>query len=211
MNGAVFFDLDGTLTDPKIGIVRSIRYAMDRLGLECPDDDDLTGCIGPPLFDSFVTLVGSAHAADAVRLYRERFSDCGWKENEPYTGVVDVLRQLADSGRVLYVATSKPQIFADRIIQHFDMERYFSRIFGSELDGTRSAKGELLRYALSEVEVTGVATMVGDRMHDVAGAKQNQMRSIGVTYGYGSRHELEIAGVDALADNPDQLLAELSI
>jgi phosphoglycolate phosphatase len=206
MNDAVFFDLDGTLTDPKTGIVRSIRHAMDRLGLECPSDDDLTWCIGPPLLESFSTLVGSTLAAEAVRHYRERFSEHGWKENVPYPGVVNMLQQLIAAGRELYVATSKPLVFADRIIKHFEMDRYFGRVFGSELDGTRSDKGELLRFALSELTLTGQATMVGDRMHDVVGAKANCLRSVGVTYGYGSLQELENAGADALAASPDQLV-----
>lgn len=210
MNDAVFFDLDGTLSDPKIGIVRSIRHALDRLGIECPSDDELTWCIGPPLRDSFGEIVGSALAPKALEHYRERFSEYGWKENQPYPGIIDALRQLAESGKALYVATSKPFVFADRIIRHFEMDRYFSRIFGSEFDGTRSNKGDLLRYALSEVSPTSQATMVGDREHDILGAKVNQIRSIGVTYGYGSKGELEKAGADVVIDSPDELFLELA-
>lgn len=117
-----------------------------------------------------------------------------------------MLQQLIAAGRELYVATSKPLVFADRIIKHFEMDRYFGRVFGSELDGTRSDKGELLRFALSELTLTGQVTMVGDRMHDVVGAKANCLRSVGVTYGYGSLQELENAGADALAASPDQLV-----
>jgi len=210
MDGAIFFDLDGTLTDPKVGIVRSIHHAIERLGLECSGTDDLTWCIGPPLLDSLTALVGSALAPVALQHYRERFSEYGWKENNPYPGVVDALQQLADSGRELHVATSKPSVFAAKIICHFQLDQYFSRVFGSELDGTRSDKGDLLRFAVSELSLTGQATMVGDRMHDVVGAKKNQMRSVGVTYGYGSREELEVAGADAIADSPDQLVSELA-
>ena len=209
MNTAIFFDLDGTLTDPKIGIVRSIYYALDRLGVEPSSDDDLTWCIGPPLLDSFEKIVGSALAPKAVEYYRERFSEFGWKENELYTGIVDVLRQLSESGRAIYVATSKPLIFADRIVEHFELYPFFSRVFGSELDGTRSNKGELLRYALSEVGAAPEATMVGDREYDIIGAKENLMRSVGVTYGYGSQRELRNAGADVLVDSPNQLVSAL--
>jgi len=210
MNTAIFFDLDGTLSDPKIGIVRSIRHALDRLGMECPSDDELTWCIGPPLLDSFGEIVGSALAPKALEHYRERFSVYGWKENQPYPGIIDVLRRLAESGKVLYVATSKPVVFADKIIRHFEMDQYFSRIFGSELDGTRANKGDLLRYALAEVDPTSQSVMVGDRYHDILGAKANRIRSIGVTYGYGSRGELERAGADVVIDSPDQLFLELA-
>jgi phosphoglycolate phosphatase len=205
MNAAVFFDLDGTLSDPKIGIVRSIRYALNRLELDCPGNDELTWCIGPPLLDSFRSIVGHSLAPKALDLYRERFSEIGWKENDLYPGIIDLLRQLAEFDRPLYVATSKPYVFADRIIRYFELEPYFSRVFGSELDGTRSNKADLLRFALSETRTTGRAVMVGDRKHDVLGAKANKMRSIGVTYGYGSQAELETAGADAVVDCPEAL------
>lgn len=209
MNSAVFFDLDGTLSDPKVGIIQSIQHALNRLGLECPDDGDLTWCIGPPLLESFGSIVGTALAPLALDYYRERFSAIGWQENELYPGIVDVLRQLVESDRLLYVATSKPFVFADRIIRHFQLDEYFARIFGAELDGTRSNKGDLLRFALSETGVKNDAVMVGDREHDVFGAKANQIRSIGVSYGYGSKQELENAGADAVVDSPGMLLSAL--
>ena len=202
MKDAIFFDLDGTLTDPKLGIVRSIRYAMDRLGVECPKDDDLTWCIGPPLLDSFSELVGSSRAPEALTHYRERFSEYGWRENTPYEGIFDALGDLKASGHSLYVATSKPYVFAERIVRHFELDAYFSAVFGAELDGTRSHKGELLRFALDETGSTHTATMVGDRKHDVIGAKHNGMRTVGVTYGYGSRQELEDAGADVIVAKP---------
>lgn len=197
--------MDGTLTDPKLGIVRSIRYAMEALQIECPDDDDLTWCIGPPLLASFSELVGESLAAQALEKYRERFGDCGWRENTPYEGIFDVLDDLKTSGYRLYVATSKPSVYANRIIRHFEFDSFFSAVYGSELDGTRSNKGELLRFALSETGAAGSATMVGDRKHDVLGAKQNGIRVVGVTYGFGSRRELEDAGADAIVSEPAQL------
>ena len=209
LTGVIFFDLDGTLTDPKAGIVGSIRFALGRLGLECPHDDDLTWCIGPPLLDSFSKLVGKTLAPVALKHYRERFDELGWRENEPYIGIVEALDQLLSQRFELYVATSKPRVFADRIVRHFQLGRYFSEIFGAELDGTRSDKGDLLRFALSRVRPATTAIMVGDRMHDVIGAKRNGMRAVGVTYGYGSREELEQAGADAFAGSPEQIVSNI--
>ncbi len=208
-NPVIFFDLDGTLTDPQTGIVGSIRYALDKLGLNAPQDDDLTWCIGPPLLESLSQIVGKELAPLALKHYRDRFSDIGWQENHVYPGIPEVLRQLTDADAQLYVATSKPLVFAERIVKHFDLDRYFLRIFGSQLDGTLSHKAELLRFALDEIMPKETAVMIGDRMHDVVGAKSNQMRSIGVTYGYGSREELENAGADRLIDAPEELLSAL--
>jgi phosphoglycolate phosphatase len=202
----VFFDLDGTLTDPKTGIIRSIVYALDRLGVESPDEEELTWCIGPPLSSSFCTLVGDRAAPEAVRYYRERFNEHGWQENALYEGIAAALEQLATAGNRLYVATSKPHVFAARIVTHFGLDSYFSGVFGSELDGTRSDKADLLRFALSRLRPADEPSMVGDRMHDVIGAKLNGMRAIAVTYGYGSREELEQAGADGFADSPQQIV-----
>jgi phosphoglycolate phosphatase len=174
LTGVVFFDLDGTLTDPKAGIVGSIRFALDRLGLECPEEDNLTWCIGPPLLDSFSKLVGETLAPEALRHYRERFDERGWRENEPYEGIVAALDQLVSRRFTLYVATSKPRVFADRIVEHFALDKYFSEVFGAELDGVRSDKTDLLRFALAKTRPASIPIMVGDRMHDVVGAKRGQ-------------------------------------
>ena len=208
-NVAVFFDLDGTLSNPELGITRCIRHALDCLGVDCPSDEELTCCIGPPLLDSFASLVGRSLAPKALEHYRERFSEVGWKENTIYPGIAELLRQLAESDRLLYVATSKPHVFAARIIRHFELEQYFCRVFGSELDGTRSNKADLLRFAISETDRTGQAVMVGDREHDILGAKANRIGSIGVTYGYGSQQELESAGADVVVHSPEALLHAL--
>lgn len=206
----VFFDLDGTLTDPRAGIVRSLHYALERLGLEVPTDDDFTWCIGPPLLESLRRIVGDELAPQALELYRERFSDVGWSENEVYSGVVEALELLTQTDSRIYVATSKPQRFADRIIRHFKLDAYFLRVFGSELDGTRSDKRDLLKFALMEVEPVDTAVMVGDREHDIIGARANGMASIGVTYGYGSVRELTSAGAGLLVDAPAQLVPALA-
>jgi phosphoglycolate phosphatase len=207
--GAIFFDLDGTLTDPKPGITRSIQYALQRLDHPAiPSEDELTWCIGPPLRTSFVRLLGGDHAADrAVSLYRERFSDIGLYENRVYDGIGDVLMTLRASGHRLFVATSKAHVFADRIIDHFGLRSHFEYVFGAELDGTRVEKSHLLEYALKEAAVDPAKTlMIGDRSHDMIGAKNNGMRGIGVLYGYGSRDELIEAGAIDVCATPEAIL-----
>lgn len=205
----IFFDLDGTLTDPKIGITGSIQYALAKLDIPVPTQDELTWCIGPPLRASFVALLGGEERADrGVELYRERFGTIGLFENTLYNGIVPVLAALHGSGRTLYVATSKPHVFADRIIDHFELRKYFTRVFGSELDGTRVDKSDLLRYALDETGTDPArAIMIGDRKHDVIGAANNGMSAIGAIYGYGGRHELTEAGAKHLAAAPAEITA----
>jgi len=205
MKGAVFFDLDGTLTDPATGITRSIQYAMEQLGVDAPQAGELTWCIGPPLLASLETLVGKTRAGRALFHYRERFSDVGWQENVPYPGVAETLACLKDLGLSLYVATSKPTVYAQRIIDHFGLGPFFLRVYGSELDGRRTDKRELLRFALDETRSAAGCVMIGDREHDILGALKNSMRAIGVTYGFGSRQELESAGAHAIADRPEEL------
>jgi phosphoglycolate phosphatase len=193
---AIYFDLDGTLTDPKPGITGSIQYALQRLDHPVPSQDELTWCIGPPLRASFVTMLGGESLADlAVSFYRERFADVGLYENSVYPDIKDVLTTLGHSRARMFVATSKPIIFAERIIDHFGLTGHFEHIFGSELDGTRVNKTELLAYALEKTDVNpSQALMIGDRSHDMIGAKNNGMGAIGVLYGYGSRQELIEAG-----------------
>jgi phosphoglycolate phosphatase len=211
---AIFFDLDGTLTDPKPGITRSIQYALGKLDHPTvPTEDELTWCIGPPLRASFVKLLGAEASADlAVAHYRERFSDIGLYENGVYAGVRDVLATLQQSGRRLFVATSKPHVYAERIIDHFDLRRHFERVFGSELDGTRADKSDLLAYALNAASVdSSHATMIGDRSHDMIGARNNGMKGIGVLYGYGSEQELTAAGASHLCATPKAVLDCISV
>ncbi|MBR0726917.1 HAD family hydrolase [Bradyrhizobium manausense] len=204
----IFFDLDGTLTNPKPGITRSIQYALERLSLAVPGEDELTWCIGPPLHASLKKLTGTDALADqALLLYRERFSDIGLFENEAYAGIVDTLATLAATTPRMFVATSKPTVYATRIVDHFGLKPYFERVFGSELDGTRVDKRDLLRYALDEtrVEADG-AIMIGDRSHDVVGARTNGMTAIGVLYGYGSEAELRDAGAHHICAAHPELL-----
>ena len=210
---AIYFDLDGTLTDPKPGITRSIQYALQRLDHPTmPTEDELTWCIGPPLRASFVRLLGAETSADlAVSYYRERFSDIGLYENGVYDGIGEVLTSLCASGHRLFVATSKPHVFAERIIDHFGLRDHFERVFGSELDGTRVDKSHLLEYALKQASVDPARTlMIGDRSHDMVGAKNNGMKRIGVLYGYGSRDELLEAGAHHVCATPGAILDSIS-
>jgi len=205
----IYFDLDGTLTDPKPGITRSIRYALQKLDHPTmPTEDELTWCIGPPLRASFVRLLGAETSADlAVSYYRERFSDIGLYENGVYDGIGEVLTSLCASGHRLFVATSKPHVFAERIIDHFGLRDHFERVFGSELDGTRVDKSHLLEYALKQASVDPSKTlMIGDRSHDMVGAVNNGMKGIGVLYGYGSRDELLAAGAHHVCATPGAIL-----
>jgi phosphoglycolate phosphatase len=205
---AIYFDLDGTLTDPKPGITRSIQYALRKLDQPVPSEDELTWCIGPPLHASLKELVHTNRGADrALALYRERFADIGLFENEVYPGIEDTLSVLARSGRRLFVATSKPAVYAERIIDHFKLRVNFERVFGSELDGTRSDKTDLLDHALKAAGINpSQATMIGDRSQDMIGARNNGMTAVGVLYGYGSEAELWDAGAHHVCATPAELL-----
>ncbi len=203
----VYFDLDGTLTDPYEGITKCFLYAVEKLGFPQPSDEYLLSSIGPPLYDTFPPIVGEELTLQAVDLYRERFNELGWLENVPYAGIHSALAVVADSGCVLYVATSKPRIAAGRIIEHFEMSQYFERVFGCELDGTRSNKADLLSYAVDENSDAAKRIMIGDRKHDLIGAIANDIRPIGVSYGYGSVEELHAAGATAIASAPSEIPA----
>lgn len=202
MTAHIYFDLDGTLTDPYEGITRCILYALDALGFPHPDDDYLHGCIGPPLYDTFPEMVGDALTLRAIDLYRERFSEVGWQENEPYEGIHDALEEIRAAGHTLYVATSKPRVHAKRIVEHFGMSQFINDVYGCELDGTRSNKVDLLEYAIAENPGPVERVMIGDRKHDLIGALANGMRPVGVAYGFGSLEELQGAGALEIAETP---------
>ena len=209
----IYIDLDGTLTDPKPGITGSIQHALKKLGKAVPSQDELTWCIGPPLHASLRALTGTDALADqALLLYRERFSEVGLFENTPYPGIHDTLAAIAATGARLFVATSKPAVYATRIVEHFGLKPYFERVFGSELDGTRADKRDLLRYALEEAKVDPAsAIMIGDRSHDVVGARTNGMTAIGVLYGYGSEAELRDAGAHHICAAHPELLGHCAV
>jgi phosphoglycolate phosphatase len=193
----ILFDLDGTLTDPVLGITRCIQHALAGLGRTAPELDSLRRCVGPPLQDSFAELLETedeALLAEAIRLYRERFKPVGMFENSVYPDVPEGLEALRAQGHRLWVATSKPHVFAREIVQHFGLAGFFERVHGSELSGVNADKGDLIRHILAEEAISPEqAWMVGDRRHDVVGARRNGVEAIGVLWGYGSEEELRAA------------------
>jgi phosphoglycolate phosphatase len=207
---AVFFDLDGTLTDPKPGITRCIQHAMTGLGRVPPKADDLHWCIGPPLRGSFARLLDSSDGAlldRALALYRDRFGTVGLYENTLYPDVPETVGAVRARGYRTFVVTSKPEVFAVRIVEHFALTALFERVHGSELDGRRTDKGELIAHVLaSERLEPSRVVMVGDREHDAIGAARCAVRCVGVGYGYGTEAELLAQGVAGLARSPREIV-----
>lgn len=205
----ILLDLDGTLTDPGLGFVKSIRYALDSLEVHSPSDDNISSYIGPPLEESLRKILGPQqehNLIDAIRLYRERYSSVGLFENTVYEGVLESLDQIYSSGSPIFLATAKPTIFASRILAHFGMQRFFSGVYGSELDGTHSNKQHLLKFILQQENLIPEETiMVGDRSHDIKAALANGVSSLGVLWGYGTLEELTIAGAENLIHEPHEL------
>ncbi len=203
----ILFDLDGTITDPFLGITSCINHALQKLGM--PTRQDLGWCIGPPLQDSFEQLLKEHHhlnPADAVAHYRERFATIGMFENEVYEGIEEMLQKLTHKGYRLFIATSKPHVFSIQIIEHFALKPYFQKVYGSELDGTRANKAELIQYILdSEKIVSSETIMIGDRKYDLIGAKKNDMSSIGITWGYGGLDEQNHEKPEAIFHHPKEL------
>jgi phosphoglycolate phosphatase len=210
---AVLFDLDGTLTDPREGITRSIAHALERMGLQPPPLDALTFAIGPPLRASFARLIGRDDAVtveQAIRFYRERFADVGLFENEPYEGIAEVLAGVRASGAAMIVCTSKPLVYARRIVEHFGLHVHFDAIHGCELDGTREDKRDLMEYLLPRHGIAPAeAAMVGDRGADMRAARHHGVRAIGALWGYGTAEELLEHGAQALCATPGELAAFL--
>lgn len=208
----ILFDLDGTLTDPKIGITTCVQYALHKMGIEEPDSDRLEPFIGPPLTDSFREFYGmnEEEAVRAVEYYRERFSTVGLFENEVYSGIPELLARLKKDGRKLAIASSKPTVYVKKILEYFSIYEYFDIIVGSELDGTRCRKEEVVEEALEQLSADDKfkkrdAVMIGDRKFDIEGAKAHQIPSIGVNYGYAADNELVEAGADCVVGNVKEL------
>ncbi|MGA2958829.1 MAG: HAD hydrolase-like protein [Thermodesulfobacteriota bacterium] len=210
----LLFDLDGTITDPQIGIVRCMRYALERLARACPPDKVLASFIGPPLRGTFSSLLETSDKElieKAMALYRQRFADQGIYENQVYDGIPEMLETAHQAGSVSFIATSKPAVYAERIIKHFGLDGHFAKIYGSELDGRLENKADLLAFLLVRERIpAGAAIMVGDRAADILAAKANGIRSIGVLWGYGSEAELTGAGADKLCLTPAELGSCLS-
>ena len=209
----VLFDLDGTLTDPREGITRSLAYALERLGIEPRPLDDLTFAIGPPLRGSLARLIGNGDPAAierALSLFRERFADIGIFENHPYDGIPEALAELRARGSALHVATSKPAVYAVRIVERFGLAPHFVAVHGCELDGTREDKRDLIAHLMPFHRIDpGRATMVGDRGVDMAAARHHGLRAVGALWGYGTREELLQGGAQALCSAPEALGALL--
>ena len=205
----LLFDLDGTLTDPREGITKCIAHALTRMGRTPPPLDELTFAIGPPLRPTFGRLLDTDDRElieAALAAYRERFATVGLFENALYANIRESLALAHSAGHRLYLATSKPHVYATRILDHFDIATMFSGVFGSELDGRHDDKGELIAHLLtSEGLAAAECRMFGDRLHDVIGARKNGIDTIGVCWGFGSQAELLEAGAIALCSAPERL------
>lgn len=206
--GALLFDLDGTLTDNFLGIARSIVYALDRLDVEAPPPAELRRFVGPPLRTTFAALLGTDDRDEieqAIALYRERYSELGWRENVVYDGIPEALAALAASPRRLFLCTSKPEIYARRIVTLFGLSEHLEGVYGADLAGRHDDKAVLLAHLASTEGIDASrAVMIGDRSHDLRAARANGARAIGVLWGYGSAEEL--AGADALVRTPRELV-----
>lgn len=205
------FDLDGTLTNPGLGITNSVMHALAKKGITVADRSELYRFIGPPLIESFEEFYGFSHA-DAVQAladYREYFSVKGLLENEVLPGAVKLLAALKGTGRKVVLATSKPELFARRILAHFDLLRFFDGVHGSTMDETRNKKADVIAWALVHTPDLGRAVMVGDRHHDIEGARINGLDSIGVLCGYGDEAELRGAGATFVVPGLDDLRVAL--
>ncbi len=206
----LFFDLDGTIADSRDGIINCIKYAFRKVGEAIPEPDELADCLGPPLWESFSKLLSDPteqRIDSAIAAYRERFAEVGILENHLYPGVVETLSELVRRGYLLFVVTSKPRKYASKIIDNFGIGSLFQRIHGPELDDLLSTKADLIATVLeSDRIIPSAAIMIGDRKHDIVGARSNGVACIGVCWGYGSTAELRTAGADLLIDSPGDLL-----
>jgi phosphoglycolate phosphatase len=200
----ILFDLDGTITDPAVGITNSVIHALKKYNITVNDRKELYKFIGPPLLDSFEAYYGFSkeEAQKAVGYYREYFKERGIFENYVYEGIEKLLKLLMNNDKKLIIATSKPEEFAKKILGHFNLAKYFIFVAGSNFDGTRVKKNEVISYVLENCCITDLskAVMIGDREHDIIGAKMTGIASIGVLYGYGSKSEFENAGADYIAE-----------
>ncbi len=206
----LFFDLDGTLTDPREGITRCLQYSLERLGRPVPPQAELVQYIGPPLRWTFPRLLGTDDTSlveAAIEHYRQRYATVGLFENELYAGIPELLGALHDTGLRLFVVTSKPTVYAERIVQHFDLTEYFEAVFGPHLDGRFDDKSELIAYILHERAIApDRSVMIGDRASDITAGQANGTRTIAVTYGFGSAEELAAANPGQVCHSPRGVL-----
>ncbi|MCB4928337.1 HAD family hydrolase [Streptococcus mutans] len=209
MYQTILFDLDGTLTNPALGITNSLAYALEKFNIEVTDKKELYRFIGPPLQDSFENFYhfSKEDSLKAVDFYRDYFRHKGLYENEVYQGIPDLLERLKAQGKKLLVATSKPEEFARQILKHFELFDYFDLVAGASMDGSRRLKGDVIAHALTSAQVSDLsaAIMIGDREHDIIGAKKNGLDAIGVLYGFGNSEELETAGAKFIVETVENL------
>lgn len=207
MYDLILFDLDGTLTNPEEGITKSVQYALRSYGIIENNIDNLRRFIGPPLVDGFMGFyeMNREDALGALAKYRERFSKVGLYENELLDGCEKLLADLKNEGKRLALATSKPYVYAKKILEHFDLVKYFDILVGAELDGTRNDKADVIKEVLKQAGEYNNPVMVGDRMHDIIGAKKNSIQCIGVTFGFAVEGELEENGAIKIADSMEEL------
>lgn len=207
----ILFDLDGTLTDPKVGITTCVQYALADAGIDEPDLDKLEPFIGPPLTNSFRDFYGmdEAQIKRAIEVYHVRFDETGIFENEIIPGIPELLKSLKDSGRRISIASSKPRPLVLRILEHFGIAQYFDAVVGSEYDGRFATKEAVVEEALRQLVPADYrkedVAMVGDRKYDIQGAKAHGLTGIGVSFGYAAEHELEEAGADYIVDTIEEL------
>lgn len=211
MSKAIFFDLDGTLTDSGEGIINCAAFALETLGLDVPDRVTMRCFVGPPLRDTFMKFgVREDQTEEAIRIYRSRYLPIGKYENKPYPGVIELLERLRAEGHHLYVATSKPESTAMDVMNHFDIAKYFTLICGATMDGSREEKSQVIAYLLSFIDSPSQAIMVGDTAFDVTGAAAHGIPTIGVSWGYGSVKDMERSGAIGIAHTMDELYEMLT-
>lgn len=205
----LLFDLDGTLTDPGEGITNSVAYALRKQGIEVTDKKELYCFIGPPLSESFSRFFGFSmeESLRCVEYYREYYRDKGIFENLLYDGIPELLATLKSRGKKIILATSKPELFAKQILDHFGLTEYFDHICGASMDESRNKKAAVIEYALETAKLDDLAraVMIGDREHDINGAGLNGLDSIGVLFGYGDRPELEAAGATYISESVEDI------
>ena len=211
MAKTILFDLDGTLTDSGEGIINCAILALEHFGLPIPDREEMRSFVGPPLHESFIRHGVPADKTDeAIRVYRSRYVPIGAYENTPYPGIRELLEELKTKGHTLYVATSKPEEMSVKILEHFDLAKYFDRICGASLDTSRSSKEDVIAYLLSLSGRAESIVMVGDTKFDILGAKAHGIPAIGVSWGYGKVEDMETAGAKAIANTMSELLTQLN-
>ena len=208
---AIFFDLDGTLTDSGEGIINCATLALEHFGLPVPSREEMRVFVGPPLDQTFMKFgVPAEKAQEAIEVFRGRYRTIGKFENFPYPGIREALQTLKDQGHRLFVATSKPEVLANEVLGHFALTDFFEQIAGATLDGSRSHKADVITYLLQLVGDTGETVMVGDTEFDVIGAAAHGIPTIGVSWGYGEVAAMEKAGAVAIAHSMDEMVAQLN-